>query len=245
MNVYLYRILIFAALVCLFLPSAAEAQKKKKAATKPVPQTVQKVEPKPVNKIQPPIEQKLSLSGIEKAIVNEINQARNNPQSFIAYLEEYKKYINGKMLSLPNRKGLVMIEGLPAIEDAISDLKKISKQNPFTVSNGLSKVARQQLADLQENPTLRHLGKDGSSLDMRMMKVGFSGGAIAENISYRVEEAREVILTMIIDDGLKSRSHRKNVFSPTFKLFGIACGPGKDNRTLCVAEFAESFQEKK
>ena len=244
MNAYLYRILFFAALACLFSPSAAEAQKKKSSGGKTTSTPVSKPTPKPETKIVVTVEKKPVLSDLETAIVNEINQARSNPQSFIAYLEEYKKYLKGNMLSLPDRKTLVMIEGLSAIEDAISDLKKTSGQKPFIVSNGLSRVARYQLADLQENPALKHLGKDGSRLDARMMKVGFSEGAVAENISHRVEAAREVILAMIIDDGVKSRSHRKNVFSPTFKLFGIACGPGKDSKTLCVAEFAESFQER-
>jgi uncharacterized protein YkwD len=243
MNAHLYRILIFAAFACLFFPSSAEAQKNKLVGGKTAAKTPAKTETKTELKAANSVEKMPALSELEMSIVSEINQVRNNPQSFIAYLEEYKKYLIGKMLSLPNKPKMVMIEGLPAVEDAIIDLKKLSKQNSFAVSNGLSKVARYQLLDLQENPSLKHFGKDGSTLDVRMSRVGFSGGAIAENISHRVEAAREVILAMIIDDGVKSRSHRKNIFSPTFKLFGIACGIGKDARTLCVAEFADDFQE--
>lgn len=245
MNLSFYRILIFAAFVFLISTSVAEAQKTKKPVKKTDPKVVEKIEPKVDVKTKPTIEEKIALSALESQIVAELNQARDNPQSFIVYLEEYKKYLKGNKLSMPNKTALVMIEGLPAIEDAISDLKKNSKQNPLIVSNGLTKVARQQLADLLENPSLKHLGKDGSPLDRRMMKVGFTDGAIAENISQRVADAREVILTMIVDDGLKSRSHRKNVFSTTFKLFGIACGSAQDNNTICVAEFADGFQEKK
>jgi uncharacterized protein YkwD len=97
---------------------------------------------------------------------------------------------------------------------------------------------------LQENPKLKHLGKDGSDLPARLLKVGFAGEDIAENISYRVDTPREIVMNMIIDDGYKSRAHRKNIFSTRFKLFGIACGLGQDKKTLCVAEFANSFDER-
>ena len=245
MNPSFCRRLFFAALIFMISASIAEAQKTKKPVKKTNPKIVEKVEPKAEVKTKPTVEEKIALSALESQIFAELNKARNEPQSFIVYLEEYKKYLKGNTLSMPNKTAMVMIEGLPAIEDAISDLKKNPKQTPLTFSNGLTKVARNQLADLLENPSLKHLGKDGSPLDRRMMKVGFTDGAIAENISQRVEDAREVILTMIVDDGLKSRSHRKNVFSPTFKLFGIACGLAQNNNTICVAEFADGFQEKK
>ena len=188
--------------------------------------------------------QKYSLSTLEAAVVEEINLARTDPQKYVAYLEEYRKYLTDNVLSLPNRKKMIMIEGAPAVDDAINELKKMAKVKSFEVSFGLSKVARQQVADLGENVKLKHFGKDGSGLEQRLMKIGFAGDAVSENISYRVDTAREVVLNMIIDDGIKSRSHRKNVFSSTFKLLGVACGTASDKTTVCVAEFADSFKER-
>ena len=231
MKAYFYRTLFLAAFCGAFFSVAAEAQKIKKPPSKPVVNTK-------------PAAVKTTLSPFEVAVVEEINQARNDPQKFVTYLEEYRKYMKGTILSIPNKTRLQMIEGLPAIEDAISDLKKMTKGNAYEVSGGLSKVAQMQLADLQENPTLKHRGKDGSDLEMRLLKVGFAGNAIAENISYQTDKAREIVMNMIIDDGYKSRSHRKNIFSQTFKLFGIACGAASDKTTLCVAEFANTFKEK-
>lgn len=187
-----------------------------------------------------------SSSSLENAVVAELNEARTDPQKYIGYLEEYKKHLKGNLLSLPGKTGLVMIEGLPAIEDAIRDLKKVEKLPPFEVSGGLSKVARAQLADLQENQTLKHFGKDGSDLERRLLKVGFPGLHVAENISWRETDAREIVLNMIVDDGFKSRAHRKNVFSTRFKLFGIACGTAAtgDKMMICIAEFADTFKER-
>ena len=241
MNVVLCRILILLAFGCVFLPSVAEAQKTGVTKSKSVSKSVQQIQANSEPKAQT---QAFSLSALELAVVEEINQARNDPQKFVTYLEEYRKYMKDNVLSLPNKTKLMTIEGMAAIDDAINDLKKMQKGYSFEVSNGLSKVARQQVADLQENVSLRHFGKDGSGLEKRLMKVGFAGNAASENISYRVDTAREVLLNMIIDDGVKSRSHRKNVFSQTFKLFGIACGTASDKTTVCVAEFADAFKER-
>jgi len=236
------RIFILLWFGCLLFPIAAKAQKIKKNQNKSVaaasfPQAQSKSKSNTET-------QNTAFSALETAVIEEINQARTEPQKFVAYLEEYRKYMKDNVLSLPNKTPRVTIEGIAAIDDAINDLKKMPKVNPFAVSNGLSKVARQQVGDLQENISLKHFGKDGSGLEKRLMKIGFAGNAASENISYRVDAAREVILNMIIDDGIKSRSHRKNVFSPTFKLFGIACGVATDKTTVCVAEFADSFDER-
>ena len=192
----------------------------------------------------PPAQQELILSAIEDAVIKEINEARNTPQKYVGYLEEYRKALKGKILYLPNSTPLAMIEGAPAIEDAINDLKKLPKLDDLKNSRGLNRVARSQLEDLIENPNLGHKGKDGSLLDQRLLRYGLVGLVYAENISYKISVAREVVLAMIIDDGVKSRSHRKNIFSPSFKLFGIACGTAKDTTALCVAEFADNFSEK-
>jgi uncharacterized protein YkwD len=242
MRISLSRIFILLLFGCAFLPFAAKAQEIKKTPNKPALASVPQNQSKHESTME---SQKISLSELEIAVVEEINQARNDPQKFVSYLEEYRKYMKDNILSLPNKTQRATIEGIMAIDDAINDLKKMSKSNSFEVSNGLSKVARQQVSDLQENVKLKHFGKDGSGLDARLMKFGFVGEAASENISYRVDTAREVILNMIIDDGIKSRSHRKNVFSTAFKVFGIACGTASDKTTVCVAEFADSFNERK
>ncbi len=184
------------------------------------------------------------LSPLEAGVIDEINQARNDPQKYTAYLEEYRQYMKGTILSMPNRVRLQMIEGSPAIEDTINDLKKRNKSNSYEISGGLTRVARMQLADLLENPSLKHVGKDGSTLDIRLLRVGFAGVAVAENISQQVDSAREVLMNMIIDDGYKSRAHRKNIFSQAFKQIGIACGTTNTKNTICVVEFADTFKEK-
>lgn len=177
-------------------------------------------------------------------ILAEINAARNNPQQFIAYLEDYKKYLKGKVLDKPGAATpLITIEGAVAVDDAISYLKTLGKLPPYTMSKGLSQSADYQLKDLMIDSSIGHKSRDGSNLTVRLAKFGKVGNAHAENITYYNKTAREIVLTMIVDDGTQNRNHRKNVFSSVFKQIGLAFGNGKDREILCVAVFADSFQD--
>lgn len=232
------------SLILVFAFFEVHAQKSNKPATQPITKIQSPTENKSNSK-ESQTEQKLLLSTMEIAVIDEINEARKDPQKFVGYLEEYKKAMKGNILAMPNQTGIIMIEGASVIDEAISDLKKISKIEPLSISNGLFKAANLQLSDLKQDSTLSHRGKNGSDVGQRLLKFGFPGSNIAENICYRVSVAREVVMTMILDDGFKSRSHRKNIFAPRFKQIGVACGTSNKNDSLCVAVFADTFQESK
>ncbi len=241
-NLFSKFLVLFFLLTFAFF--SARAQKSIKPVNKPVSQTQTATDQKDVSKLQQQTEQKLLLSTMEIAVIDEINEARKNPQKFVGYLEEYKKAMKGNILTLPNRNGIIMIESAAAIDDAINELKKLSKIEPLSISNGLFRAANLQFADLKQDSTLSHRGRDGSDVEQRLYKFGFPGINIAENICYKVSVPREVVMTMILDDGVKSRSHRKNVFSPKFKHIGVACGLSSKNDSLCVLVFADSFKER-
>lgn len=178
---------------------------------------------------------------IEQAIFNELNAVRTNPQYLIPYLEDYKKLFKGKNVDYPNMM-MLTFEGTKAVDEAINFLKKAPKLTPLQYSNGLAKPAKLQLTDLMENYSLGHTGKDGSNVPKRVARYG-KGGKLAENIMNLFSDPREIIMHLIIDDGLKGRGHRKNIFDKTFKQVGIAFGRGQKNDPISVMVFADSFVE--
>ena len=186
----------------------------------------------------------VSTTAVEINILDEINEARTNPTKYIAYLQEYKHLFRGNTVYFPNGSRMTTFEGIKAVDEAINFLKALPKTAPLKFSNGLSKPASLQITDLIEDSSLGHTGKDGSDLEKRLAKFGFVGNIYAEILIQYVQNPREMVLTMLIDDGLKSRGNRKNILSPKFKQIGLAFGKDRKGDSLCIAIFTDSFQEK-
>lgn len=218
MNYFPFRSLAFSLVIfCLFSMAAAQQNNK-----------------------QP---EKTLSPGIEQAILDEINEVRADPQKFISYLEDYKKIFKGKTAYYADGRMIVTIEGTLVIDEAIGFLKTLPKLAPYNLSKGLSIAANPQLSDLMENSSLGHFGKDGSNLTQRLARFGSYENLTAENITYFAPLPREIVMTMIIDDGVKGRGHRKNIFSANLKQIGSAFGQSKKGENLCVIIFADSFKE--
>ena len=187
---------------------------------------------------------KIKVSAIAQSVFDEINTARTEPEKYIEYLKEYRNSFKGNTVFLPNRVQIQTNEGIAPVDEAIEFLKQIPKLQPYEFSGGLNQISNAQLTDLMENPALGHRGKDGSNTSQRFAKFGRSGSFAAENISFYAETPRRIVIGMIIDDGVKNRMHRKNVFSPNFNFVGIAFGKSKAGEELCVVDFADFFTEK-
>lgn len=74
-------------------------------------------------------------------------------------------------------------------------------------------------------------------MDKRIKRYTDEQGAISENVSFGWGNARDIVLQMIIDDGVKSRGHRNNLFGSNFKKIGIASGDHKTYQHCTVMEF--------
>ena len=69
-------------------------------------------------------------------------------------------------------------------------------------------------------------------------------GLSAENIAYGKLEPIEVLMSCIIDDGIPSRGHRKNVFNPHFTKFSCFHGPHYRFKRQTVINFAQVYHSK-
>lgn len=197
--------------------------------------------------VQTAMQQNETLSSeMETALLKEVNAIRSNPLQYVAYLEEYKKSAKGNSFLLPDGVRLTTNEDAKTlIDDAIAELKKMAKASDLGFSSGLIKACKNHQADLKSNYALGHYGKDGSGLEQRLSRFGRAGINVAENLSFGAATPREILMSWILDDGIKSRSHRKNIFSPKFSVFGVSCGESSSKEVICVAVFANSFTESK
>ncbi len=90
---------------------------------------------------------------------------------------------------------------------------------------------------------LGHSGPDHSSPADRISRHGIWRGRWGENIAYGESSPRDIVLALIIDDGVRSRGHRHNIFNPDFNYAGAALGPHARYGTVCSIDFAGGFAE--
>jgi hypothetical protein len=163
------------------------------------------------------------------AVIREINLARENPRLYATFVAESRPFH--------------MIEHGRAVDEAVRFLEKARPLPPLTFSTGMSRAAADHCAEQVEGQ-LGHDGSDRRSPGDRMNRYGTWSATWGENISYGQKTARGIVLTLIIDDSVRSRGHRKNIFNPKFNYAGAAFGPHARYRTVCSIDFAGGYAER-
>lgn len=183
---------------------------------------------------------------LEQEVLDELNLARQKPQEYAKIVEEHRKrFKDGNAFSLPGGMVITTQEGVKAVDEAIAFLKKAKPLAVLNPSFGLSLAARDHVADSGPTGHTGHNGTDGSDPAMRMKRYGDWETLMGENISYGHDNARIIVIQLIVDDGVPSRGHRANIFQPKYKTVGISCGAHKTFRHMCVMDFAGAFRENK
>jgi uncharacterized protein YkwD len=163
------------------------------------------------------------------AILRELNLAREKPSLYANFIAEARPFH--------------MIEGGRAVDEAVRFLKKARSLPPLKLSVGMCHAAADHCAEQIDGP-LGHDGNDRSSPGNRISRYGSWSTTWGENISYAQKTARGVVVSLIVDDGVRSRGHRKNIFNPKFNYAGAAFGPHARYRTVCTIDFAGGYAER-
>ena len=175
-------------------------------------------------------------------LVREMNIARQNPAAYASYIEELRSHFDGKCIVIPGSTRVRTKEGTRALDDAIRFLRHARPESPLAFSPGMSRAAADLCAD-QTGGRMGHQGSDRSSPGTRISRYGEWSGGWGENLAYGKTNARDIIMALIIDDGLPARKHRKNIFNPKFNVAGAAFGPHAVYRTVCSIDFAGGYTD--
>lgn len=179
-------------------------------------------------------------------VLTEINLARSEPRTYAGFLREFRRLFRGKYYVLPGSTTRTQTgEGVRAVDEAIKFLSRVKPLPPLTWSDGLAAAAAELANEQGNSGATGHIGRQSHGVRERIERHGKWDRNIGENIGYGPEGARDMVMQLIIDDGVPDRGHRINTFSKGFATAGVACGPHPRFRNMCVVDFAGSFRERK
>lgn len=104
--------------------------------------------------------------------------------------------------------------------DATNSIRKQYGLTPLTYSRGLSLAAYQHAQDMNTNFdqwALSHTGSDGSLLDTRVARVGYTRSQLAENVARNQSSIQQVM-----DEWMASPTHKDNILSSLVTEIGVA-----------------------
>ena len=181
-------------------------------------------------------------SAFEREILDQTNRARTDPAGFARDLEAMLPHFDGTVLRRPGQRvGLQTNEGPAAVREAIRFLRAQAPLPPLAWEDGLWRAAGDHVRDQGPRGSPGHSGNDGSSMGQRMSRYGQWQSTAAENIDYGSANALDVLISLIVDDGVPSRGHRTNIFNARLRVMGAACGPHARYRVMCVMNYAGGY----
>jgi uncharacterized protein YkwD len=162
------------------------------------------------------------LNEEEKKVILFMNMARHDgalfAQTFLTTYVEENNLSNSTYLRSLNK-----------------DLDGLERLEPFQAEKDLTAVAQGHA---------HKSGKDGSTghQDFNIRFEALLGNPymhVGENCSYGYETAIDVVLSLLIDEGIKDHGHRNNILSVDFNSIGVAIRPHKSYRINCVMDFGQ------
>ncbi|PIE98198.1 MAG: hypothetical protein CR988_04535 [Treponema sp.] len=167
-----------------------------------------------------------TISQIEKEVLYELNLVRTNPPKYAnEIIKQYR-------------------ETSPEADECYRELLQTKSMPKLSFAMGLCKAGDWFV--YHQGPS----GKTGHNTSVygyktpgdRMKQFGTVNGRYGENIAYGYDTARDIVVALLIDKGVPSRGHRKNILTRDYRRIGIGIGTHQKFRIMCVMDFAGSYQ---
>jgi hypothetical protein len=185
------------------------------------------------------------LTGVEKDVILETNKARTDPKKYAElYIQPDLQYFKGKKLAKPGQAFVMTQEGPDVMEECIAEMTKMEPVGVLTPEKGLSLSAKDHAIDQGKTGETGHTGSDESDPFDRIERYADSLSTAGENIAYGPTTGRDIVLQLLIDDGVPDRSHRINIMKSDFTQAGIAFGTHPKFRAMCAISYARDYKGK-
>jgi uncharacterized protein YkwD len=177
-----------------------------------------------------------SAPGLDDAVLNEINYARQHPRQYARELQRVDAAWR------PDNR--YAADDPQDVEEAVDFLMRQPPLPPLRRDERLSEAAFDHAAAQGPRGQLGHTGPHGETLGQRLQRRGMWAGISAEDISYGYDDPEGVVRQLIIDRGVPNRSHRLNVFGRSYQAAGVGCARHAVHGSMCVIDFAGAIVQR-
>jgi uncharacterized protein YkwD len=179
----------------------------------------------------------------EKDLIFRMNQVRTNPSLFnTQFIEPMLGRFEGNLYTSLNGDRYQTNEGISAVQECIRYLQNAVPVPPLKPSQVLHQSAQAHARDSSMTGIVGHDSSNGTSFVDRLRSYLQGNATFGENISYGLTDPLEIVMLLMVDDGVPSRGHRENIMSGDFLYVGVACDTHPTYRSLCVFDFANVAQ---
>lgn len=178
-----------------------------------------------------------TASEMEMAVLSEMNYARTKP----------REYVTNRLV--PQRTNPTVNLGnsstyQAALEECISQMNAISSLGALSYGQGLYLAAREWVVEQGRGSSVGH----DPNLDGRISKY-CTWSKMGENIAYGYDSAEAIVIALLVDDGVSSRGHRKNILEldsnhGPYTHAGVAIGSHAGYRIMCCIDYAGGYADK-
>lgn len=181
---------------------------------------------------------------LKESVVTEINRLRADPACYVPILEQYMQYIkDDNIIYKPNRTPVETYEGINAYQEAIRFLKKQKPLQTLTYDERLHLACNDHAKDIGPKGLYSHENTEGRNTSERIEKYCEWELACAENIVLGCHTGVEVVIALLVDDGVPRRIHRQNIFREEITHFGVAAAAHRDYEVVVVINLVGGIRD--
>jgi hypothetical protein len=187
----------------------------------------------------------IDLEDLSSSVLTELNRIRADPTSYVAILNQYLGYFkdNNNILYRPGNIPIETYEGPEIYIEAQRFLKKQRPVGTLTYDNRVAKASQGHADDLGPLGLFSHDSKDGKNAAERIDKYCEWEVACCENVDLGGRNGIEVIVSLLVDDGLEKKIHREHLFREELTHVGIGSALHKDFDTIVVIDCVGGVRE--
>lgn len=158
---------------------------------------------------------------IADEILAQHNLARTKPQNYA------DRILKPYMENLPE-------DERATAQELYDELMVMRPLKPLALDDLLTRSAQWLANDQKKSGKTGHSGSDNSTLQQRLIREGANFNYMGENCAYGPTQAQGIVLLLLIDHGVDSRGHRRNILNANYTHLGVGFARGDNAPYGCA-----------